>query len=116
MGYASSDNMSAKTLAHGIPGADAMNGCHIAPVDSCSLIMGRPRVRDEGLGLQALHRHSTMNEHLPTATLCGMADPQIWLVQVAWRLRRRVPGPSTLLARWPYWPAHPRLAYDDGRG
>jgi hypothetical protein len=42
-----------------------------------------------------------MDEHLPPATLCGMADPATWLVQVAWCLTRRVPGPP------PSWHAGP---------
>jgi hypothetical protein len=32
-----------------------------------------------------------MDEHLPTATLCGMADPHTWLVQLAQCMTRRVP-------------------------
>jgi hypothetical protein len=42
-----------------------------------------------------------MDEHLPPATLCGMADPHTWLVQVARRLIRRVPGTP------PSWHAGP---------
>jgi hypothetical protein len=34
-----------------------------------------------------------MDEHLPTATLCGMTDPHTWMIQVAQCLIRRVPGP-----------------------
>jgi len=32
-----------------------------------------------------------MHEHLPAATLCGMADPATWLAEVGLRLTRRVP-------------------------